>query len=157
MPQSPLTIINISLKQAQEFTAAHHRHHKPSIGHKFSVGVIDNTGTLRGIASAGRPVSRHLDDGRTLEVTRIATDGCPNACSALLGACRKAAKVLGYRKIITYTLEEEGGVSLRAAGWMVSKVKAGGGSWSSESRPRIDAHPLGFKVRWQGWQDEESI
>lgn len=115
---SPLT-----LKEANAFVKEMHRHNKPVIGAKFCVGVIDETGTLRGVAIAGRPVSRVLDDGLTLEITRVATDGCPNACSFLYGVCRRIGFLLGYHRIITYTLQAESGISLKAAGWhMMSYV-----------------------------------
>ena len=78
------------------FVAAHHRHHKPVIGHKFSIAVSEN-GIVRGVAMVGRPVSRRLDDGWTLEVSRCCTDGASNACSMLYGAAWRAAKALGYR------------------------------------------------------------
>jgi len=93
-------------------------------------------------------VSRGLDDGWTLEVNRVATDGTRNACSMLYAACWRAAKAIGYRKLVTYTLPEEGGASLRAAGWRCIG-QAGGGSWSCTSRPRVDTHPLQLKLRWE--------
>src|SRR3546814_18235817 len=73
----------------------------------------------------------------TREVTRRCTDGAPNACSKLYGAAWKAAKALGYTRLITYTLPEEGGASLRAAGWQLVGTR-GGGAWSRPSRPRAD-------------------
>ena len=96
----------------------------------------------------GRPVARMLDDGWTLEVTRVATDGCPNACSALYGAVWRAAKALGYRRVVTYTLPEEGGTSLRASGYKLVG-KAGGGSWNRKDRPRVDLHPTQEKFKWE--------
>lgn len=96
----------------------------------------------------GRPVARHMDDGFTLEVNRVATDGCDNACSALYGAAWRAARALGYRKLITYTLASEPGSSLRGAGWtVVGEVK--GRSWSCTTRPRADHHPTTDKLRWE--------
>ena len=88
------------------------------------------------------------DDGLTLEVNRVATDGCPNACSALYGAAWRAAKAMGYQRLITYTLPEEGGASLRGAGWRLVG-EAGGGKWSREGRPRVDMHPTHGKLRWE--------
>ncbi len=144
---SALGIVPISFDEACAFVAAHHRHHRPPQGHKFSMAVADG-GKIVGVAIVGRPVSRHLQDGWTLEVTRVATDGTPNACSALYGACRRAAWALGYRRLITYTLPDEGGSSLRAAGYRCLGI-AGGGSWSVPSRPRVDKHPLQQKLRWE--------
>lgn len=148
-----LDIVPMTLAEANDFVAEHHRHHRPVVGAKFSVGVVRESdppcgGVLSGVAIVGRPVARHLDDGWTLEVTRVATDGTPNACSALYGAARRAAFALGYRKLITYTLASEGGSSLRASGWrVVGEVK--GRSWSRANRPRVDKHPTVDKLRWE--------
>lgn len=109
MHSGRLTIVPISFAEACEFVRVHHRHHKPPTGHKFSVAVVDEVGDVRGVACIGRPVARRLDDGWTLEVNRVATDGYKNACSALYGAAWRATRALGYRKLITYTLAEEGG------------------------------------------------
>jgi hypothetical protein len=103
---------------------------------------------VRGVAIVGRPTARRLDDGLTLEVTRVATDGCQNACSALYAAAWRAARAMGYRKIVTFTLDTEPGTSLRAAGWRVIH-QTSGGSWSRENRPRVDKHPLQGKFRWE--------
>lgn len=146
--QGRLMVVPVSLREAAAYVLAHHRHHLPPRGHKFSLAVADEMGEVRGVAIVGRPVARHLNDGWTLEVTRVATDGCPNACSALYAACRRAAFALGYRRVVTYTLESEPGTSLRAAGWkVVGEVT--GRSWSCPSRPRVDTHPLQDKLRWE--------
>jgi hypothetical protein len=142
-----MEIVPMPLDEANAFVEQHHRHHRPVVGAKFCIGVADEAG-VRGVAIIGRPVARHLDDGWTLEVTRVATDGAKNACSMLYGAAWRAAKALGYRKLITYTLAEEPGATLRAAGWrMVGEVR--GRSWSCPSRPRVDKHPLQGKLRWE--------
>ena len=146
--QTRLTVVPLPLSEANEFVRQHHRHHRPVVGHKFSLGVADESGSVRGVAIVGRPVGRFLDDGWTLEVNRVATDGCPNACSALYGAAWRAAKALGYRRLITYTLNTEPGTSLRAAGWKVIGER-GGGSWSRDGRPRVDLHPLQGKLLWE--------
>ncbi len=148
MSQSRLIIVPCTLAEANEFIRRHHRHHHPVPGHKFSVAVTDQAGEIRGVAIVGRPVARNLDNGLNLEVLRLATDECPNACSALLGACRRAAFALGYRSIGTYTLQTESGISLRAAGWKCLG-QAGGGSWNCPSRPRVDLHPTQVKLRWE--------
>lgn len=111
-----LTVIPLSLRAAAEFVRDHHRHNAPPAGHKFSIGVVDETGALRGVAMVGRPVARHFDDGLTVEVNRTCTDGFPNANSALYGAAWRAARAMGYRRMVTYTQAEETGASLRAAG-----------------------------------------
>ena len=110
-----LTLTPVTLATANAFVNAHHRHHKATAGHKFSIGCAKE-GELVGVAIVGRPVSRYLDDGWTLEVNRLCTTGEKNACSILYAASARAAKAMGYRKIITYTLDSESGSSLRAAG-----------------------------------------
>ena len=116
--------IPITLKQANDYVSSHHRHHRPVAGHKFSVGCEIN-GRLAGIVIAGRPVSRYMDDGFTLEVTRLCSDGSKNVCSFLYAAAARAAKAMGYRKIITYTLDTENGASIRAAGWTCAGLAGG--------------------------------
>jgi hypothetical protein len=131
-----LRIVPVTFRDACGFVTMWHRHHKPPAGHKFCLGVADAEDTLRGVAITGRPVARMLQDGLTLEVTRSATDGTPNANSMLYGACWRAAKALGYRRLITYTQQGEGGGSLRAAGWtIVAELEARRG-WDTPSRPR---------------------
>ena len=147
-PRKPrLWVVPMTLAEANAFVAEHHRHHKPVVGHKFSIAIADDD-KVRGVLIASRPTARMSDDGWTLEVTRVATDGCPNACSALYGAARRAAWALGYQRLITYTLPSESGASLRAAGWGLIG-EAGGGSWSRKERPRVDTHPLEPKLRWE--------
>lgn len=149
MTQPPrLQIVPLPLDEANAFVRQHHRHHQPAVGHRFSLGVADESGMIRGVAIVGRPVARMIDDGLTAEVTRVATDGCENACSALYGACWRAAKALGYRRLVTYTLATESGTSLKAAGWTCLGER-GGGSWSRDSRPRVDKHPLQIKLGWE--------
>jgi hypothetical protein len=142
-----LTLVPITISDANEFVRQHHRHHKPAQGGLFAVACAKE-GEVVGVAMIGRPVSRHFQDGFTAEVTRLATTGERNACSILYAAAWRAARALGYLRLITYTLPEEGGASLRAAGWKLIG-KAGGGSWSCESRPRVDRHPLQEKFRWE--------
>lgn len=146
-----LVLIPISLDDANTFIERHHRHHGKVVGHKFSIGVADEDGSVRGVCIVGRPVSRGLDDGWTLEVTRCATDGASNACSMLYGAAWRAAKALGYKRLVTYTLATEDGSSLRGADWRCIG-EAGGGSWSCRSRPRVDKHPTLLKLRWEAGQ-----
>lgn len=135
-----LQLCPVTLSEAQDFVALHHRHHEPPVGHKFSIGVADDD-RLVGIAIVGRPIARHYDDGRTLEVCRTCTDGTPqarNANSMLYGAAWRAAKALGYTRLITYTQDGESGASLRAAGWRVVAERRPRGGWDMPSRPRID-------------------
>ena len=130
-----LAVVPVSFAEASQFVAAHHRHHRPPVGHKFSIGVADGE-TLVGVAMVGRPVARRLDDGMTLEVNRTCTDGTPNANSMLYGAAWRAAKALGYRRLITYTQEGESGASLSAANWRVVAQLPPRKGWSVPSRPR---------------------
>jgi hypothetical protein len=125
-----LNIITVSLKTANAFVEENHRHHKAVIGHKFSIGC-NNGKKLIGVAIVGRPVSRYLDDGFTLEVNRLCTDGTKNACSKLYSAAARAARELGYEKIITYILETENGASLKASGWDCTGI-AGAVMWTSK-------------------------
>lgn len=99
-----LEICPVSLKEANAFVAENHRHHKPVTGHKFSIACADGE-KIVGVAIVGRPVSRHLDDGWTLEVNRLCTDGTRNACSMLYAAAWRAARAMGYHKLITYILD----------------------------------------------------
>lgn len=143
-----LTIVPCDWPSANAFVKQHHRHHQPVPGAKFALAVADETGTVRGVAIVGRPVARLQDDGWTLEVNRVATDGTRNACSMLYGAARRATFALGYRRLITFTLQEEGGASLRGAGWKcLGEVR--GRSWNCLSRPRVDKHPLQTKIKWE--------
>jgi hypothetical protein len=142
-----LELVPITLREANRFVEQHHRHHQPSRGCRFCVAVA-KSGEVVGVAIITRPVARRLDDGWTAEVSRVATDGTRNACSKLYGAAWRAARSLGFRRLITYTLPEEGGASLRGAGWRCVG-EAGGGSWSRRDRPRVDLHPLQQKLRWE--------
>jgi len=137
----------ISLERACAFVRDHHRHHTPPRGHKFSIAAMDDD-RLAGVVIVGRPVSRHRDDGMTLEITRLCVDGTPNACSFLYGAATRAAFALGYRRIGTYILKREPGTSLIAAGWKLIG-ETPGKSWSVPSRPRDDKHPIEPKLLFE--------
>lgn len=144
----------ISLKAAQDFVAQHHRHNKPPVGHKFSIGLKNSDGDLIGVATAGRPVARHFDDGLTLEVNRTCTTGERNANSALYGAVWRAAKAMGYHRIITYTQADESGASLRAAGFVRIKELPARKSWAESSVKMKDKRdPVGnggvARVLWE--------
>lgn len=137
----------ITLKEAYHFIREHHRHHNPPQGAKFAIGVNDGQRVV-GVIVIGRPVSRHLDDTWTAEVSRCCTDGTQYAPSKLYAAAWRAARAMGYKRLITYTLETEPGTSLKATGWkLVGQV--GGGTWSRKNRPRIDHHPIGQKLLWE--------
>lgn len=144
---SRLAIIPLSLAEANAFVRSHHRHHQTVRGHKFSLGA-ELCGEVVGVCIVGRPVARARQDGLTLEVTRLATDGTKNACSFLYGAAARAAFALGYRRLGTYILASEPGTSLTAAGWrMIGEVR--GRSWSTPSRPRVDKQPLQDKFLFE--------
>lgn len=145
-----LRVAPIGLKAANAYVVKFHRHHKASAGHKWSVAVRDDSGELRGVAIASRPRAGGLDDGDSLEVVRVCTDGAPNACSMLYGAVRRAAVAMGYEphRIFTYTLRTEPGTSLRAAGWHRDR-ETRGGEWSREGREREPALIADPKVRWR--------
>lgn len=142
-----LTLVPVSLREANAFVNEHHRHHRGVAGHKFSIGCAQD-GRLVGVAIIGRPVSRYLDDGHTVEVTRLCSTGERNVCSFLYGAAAKSAKALGYEKIITYTLDSEPGSSLKAAGWKCCG-QAGGIRWTGERRPAADLYPAQMKLRYE--------
>ncbi len=137
----------ITYPEACAFILKHHRHHLPPQGWKFGIAVNDGQKVV-GVVTVGRPVARMLDDGYTLEVTRCCTDGTKNAASMLYAAAWRACRAMGYRRLISYTLAEEPGTSLRAAGWRVVG-QTDGGSWSCPSRPRVDKHPTGQKTLWE--------
>lgn len=136
----------ITLKAANDFVAQYHRHHKPSVGHKFSIG-LNNNDDLIGVAIMGRPVARGSNDGFTIEVARLCTNGAKNACSMLYQAAARASKELGYKKIQTYILQSESGTSLKASGWQMEATTAGG-RWNHTHGLRNNEHPLEPKQRW---------
>ena len=138
----------LSLKATAEYIRIHHRHHPPPHFHKFSIGVMEGEDLL-GVCVVNKPTARALDDGFTAEVTRLATNGTPTACSMLYGAAWRAAKGMGYTRIYTYTLESEPGTSLHAAGWCRDGTVKGR-TWDTPSRPRTNSNSVQLedKVRW---------
>ena len=154
-PRSQVRVVPLTLPRANDLVSALHRHHAPIPGGFgwFCVGAVVD-GQLVGCAIAGRPTNRNNDDGQTVEVLRVATDGTPNAPSALLGACAKAARAIGARRVITYTLDTETGASLRGAGWR--READGIESWwthpGKDGNGRVPAvdrpHMAERKVRW---------
>lgn len=142
-----LRVVPTTLREANAFVVAHHRHHGTARGCIFCIAVAREERVV-GVLIVGRPVSRHLDDGFTAEATRCCTDGTPHAASKLYAAGWRAAQQLGYRRMVTYTLATEAGGSLKGAGWRCLG-EAGGGSWSRSSRPRVDVSPTQLKLRWE--------
>ncbi len=142
-----LEIQPITYKEACDFIRQFHSHHLPPQGWKFGIAVNDGA-KIVGVVTIGRPVARMLDNGWTLEVTRCCTDGTPNVASMLYGAARRATFALGFKRLITYTLDVEPGTSLKAAGWKTLGV-AGGGDWHREERPRHYVGPQTPKTLWE--------
>ncbi len=133
-----LQIVPITFRAAKAFIQEHHRHNKPPTGWKFGVGVTEN-GELVGVATAGRPIARHMDDGLTLEVNRTCTNGTRNANSKLYGAIWQAGKAMGYTRCITYTQADEDGCSLRAVGWERVKELKPRKNWAASSSASLAA------------------
>ena len=142
-----IAIRPIELVDANRFIAAHHRHHKPVQGHRFSICAVAE-GKIVGVATVGRPVARMTDHLRTLEVTRLCTDGTPNACSALYAAAARAGVALGFERIQTFVLQSETGHSLSASGWVLDGVNTGGQWKHSDGKPRRTDQPIEPKARW---------
>jgi hypothetical protein len=144
--QPRLELVPVTFRQACAYVERRHRHHGAPRGAKFCIGVVDELGELRGVVLVGRPIARAYDDGRTAEVLRSCTDGCPNACSALYGAAWRAARAMGYRRLVTYTQADESGASLRGAGWRVVAQRPPRASWRDSTRDeglRALRDPLG--------------
>lgn len=141
-----LKAVPLELKQANEFVDNLHRHHDSVHRDKFRLGCeID--GKLVGVVQLARPVSRILDDGKTIEVVRMCTDGTKNVCSFLYSRAARIAQEMGYSKIITYILDSESGASLKASGWHKEAVTHGH-NWSCKTRPRNTTAPTCNKQRW---------
>lgn len=138
--------VPLELSEANAFVDSFHRHHAPVHRDKFRVGAMQG-GKLVGVVQVGRPVSRNMDDGKTLEVVRLCTNGSKDVCSFLYGKAARIAKELGYEKIITYILESETGISLQAAGWH-EEATTKGGTWNRKSRPRKTTAPIVPKRRY---------
>ena len=154
-----LIVRPIDLKAANAFVLKHHRHNGKVLVHRFSISVYDGD-RICGVAICGNPSARRLDDGETIEVKRVCTDGTRNACSVLYGRCARIAKDMGFTKIITYITENEDGASLRASNFELVDDNCGGKSWDTPSRPRVvhemtlfgevsASYPIGKKKRYQ--------
>jgi hypothetical protein len=153
MALSKLKAIPLTLAQANHYVSLLHRHHKPCVGHRFSIGCMNDENNIVGVCIAGRPVSSSTNQEWVIEVSRLATDGTPNACSFLYGAAAKAAKALGYVSIQTFILESEPGTSLRASGWRnVSKTSKRGANFhirpNKKDRAKRIVDTLGIKTKW---------
>lgn len=144
-----MTVVPLELAEANRLVTKWHRHHKPVQGHRFSIGVLTESGDLVGCAIVGRPVDRlGGDPSEVVEISRLVTNGHPNACSALYGAAARAAHALGYRRIQTYILHTESGTSLKASGWKYEGI-FGGGQWHhTDGKPRRTDQPIIRKKRY---------
>lgn len=143
-----LYVVPLTLEEAKTFVTAHHRHHKPPVGHRFSLGAADQGGELHGVVIVGRPVARMSGNIRDVaEVTRLATDGTPNACSLLYGAAARTCRAMGFRRLQTYILATENGSSLRASGWTMDGFVTGR-EWRHTHGVRNNDHPTTDKTRW---------
>jgi hypothetical protein len=141
-----MKVVPITVKAAVQFVRATHRHLPELQGGLFAAAVADDAGAIRGVAVFANPPRVWQGTGRGV-ITRVATDGADNACSMLYGALCRAAKSLGYVEAWTYTLPEEPGTSLRAAGFRDMGLTSGG-EWSRPSRTRASARRPEPKRRW---------
>lgn len=149
VPQSRLAVVPCTFERAKSYIVSLHRHHTPDTTRtRWALAVADENHEVRGIALVGYPVSRFQDDGWTLEVHRVATDGCPNACSILYGASARLAKTLGFAGIVTYIRNDEPGISLKAAGWVQEGKWEEGKSWANSNRGRVQKTDVIGRARW---------
>jgi hypothetical protein len=140
----------LTLSQANELVGRLHRHHKPVVGHRFSIGAFQGE-ELVGAAIVGRPVARGCDPYLVAEVTRLVTNGAKNTCSFLYSACARISREMGFEKVQTYILSEEPGTSLIAAGWVLVATTAGG-NWNHSKKyagTRREDQPMEPKTRWE--------
>lgn len=148
---SGLRVVRIELDEANDFVSLVHRHHGPVVSHRFSVAAGTHAHGIVGVAICGRPVARNIPQKHVLEVLRCATNGHRNACSFLYSRAARIAAELGFHAVITYTLTDEEGASLRAVGWWPEDLPPRDDtSWSSPSRTRepTKGKNLGSKTRW---------
>lgn len=147
-----------TLTQAESFVQDWHRTHDASQGGLWAISLWRDGMTLPGrecltelvgVAVAGRPVSQVLQRRGYCEVIRVCViEGVEGGCSMLYRRVRRVAQLMGYERFISYTLPQETGASLLAAGFR----RAGytdGGTWDREDRPRVDTHPIQEKLRWE--------
>lgn len=146
--------VPLELKDANAFVEKLHRHHPPVHRDKFRIGCEDN-GKLVGVVQLARPVARGLDDGKTIEVVRLCTNGAPNVCSFLYGKAARISREMGYTRIVTYILDSEAGTSLKASGWRLDGI-TDAKSWDTPSRHRTTKAPTCKKQRWiKTWEVSE--
>lgn len=147
-----ITAVPVTLREARLFVDNFHRHNKAPQGGLFAIGA-SNGDSLVGVAIVGRPIARRMSDGMTAEVVRVCViDGAPiGSCSFLYARAWKAAKAMGYRKLITYTLQTESGSSLRGAGWRIVAELSANNPKCWQTRPGREWQPVvgQAKFRWE--------
>ncbi|WP_131658090.1 XF1762 family protein [Ectopseudomonas composti] len=152
-----MSVKPISIKEANEFIAEYHRHHRPTVRNngKWALAAQDLTGEIFGVVIASSPVSATYMDGLTIELTRLCVkEGAPKgACSFLLSKCCAIWRSMGGQRVITYTLASESGASLRGAGWTLSGTVKPHNRWQNKSkadgieRARLQIYEV-MKHRW---------
>lgn len=149
-----MVAVPIELQEANAFVERLHRHHPPVHRDKFRIGCLAEDGHLAGVVQLARPVARCLDDGHTIEVVRLCSDGTKDVCSFLYGRAARIAHEMGYARIITYILDTETGTSLKASGWKFDGM-TNAKTWNCPSRPRNTNAPTCAKQRWvKTWKGE---
>lgn len=150
-----LTVVPMTLKEANDFVASYHRHNGRTArnGGKFAIGASYGD-QLVGVAIVGNPISASFMDGFTAEVLRgcVRPDAPCNANSFLYGACWRVWRAMGGLKLVTYTLQEESGASLRGAGWkVVAEVQPTKAGWNKNDHLTRIWQPVQgqLKFRWE--------
>jgi hypothetical protein len=134
----------IGTREASAVVKRLHRHLPRVVGGLFAVSVFDND-ELVGVGVASRPKARFLQDGFTVEISRVATDGHRNACSKIYGALCRACAAIGVRRVVTFTRTDEPGTSLRAAGFTEA------GLTREQSWDRPQRHRFGEPLQVRKW------
>ena len=83
-----------------------------------------------------------------LEISRCCTDGTPNAISKLYGTVFNIARLMGFERVQTYTLPEEGGASMRAVGMTLALTTPGGQWVHTDGKARRTDQPTSPKSKW---------
>jgi hypothetical protein len=136
-----------TIRQAKRWIEMVHRKLPIMTGAMWAVRVLDDGGETIGVAAVGNPAGQWAEEG-VLCVLRVAvSEGHPNACSMLYGACARAAKAMGATSLVTYTHQDEPGTSLKASGWVYAGLTQGG-EHHRPSRPRQQALFPEPKCRW---------
>lgn len=145
----------LPLREACGFIARHHRHHVPPQGGIVALGLWEDE-KLVGIGILGRPLARAAQMNGDAELIRLCVlPDVAHAASALQARMKRVAQSLGFRRMLTYTLADEAGTSMRAAGMQRDIDLTRGGEWTTPTRKRLAAiHPTARKIRW--WTELKS-